>query len=261
MNESDQTDPAAPEEFGTPEGRRIIALLWDPSTPPHGRGPKPKLSHRQVVDAGIAIADREGLEQVSMRKVAAGLGVGAMSLYTYVPGRTELVELMIDAAYAEHGLPDPTTGWRNRVEFLVRQTWALYRRHPWVLDYNQARLPLGPHVLDVEECLYAALADAGFAGSDNVAVANFIHWQLLGAGRSTIGDETEARRTGVTVDAYWDARSSFWATHFDPARYPAIFAIWQAGGFDDADNYSLDRLIARLLDAIDRTRPDDAISH
>jgi len=254
MND-DQPSPAAPEESGTPEGRRVIALLWDPPTTPHSRGPKPKLSHRQVVEAGIALADREGLEQVSMRKVATSLGVGAMSLYTYIPGRSELVELMLDAAYAEHGRPDPETGWRTRIDTLIRETWALYRRHPWILDYNQARLPLGPHVLDVEECLYAAIADAGFAGSDNVAVANFIHWQLLGAGRSMIGDEREARRTGVSADAYWDARSSFWATHFDPARYPAMFAIWQAGGFDDTGNYSLDRLITWLLNAIDRVRP------
>lgn len=255
MSDDDQPDPASPDEFGTPEGRRIIALLWDPSTTPHGRGPKPKLSHRQVVDAGIAVADREGLEQVSMRKVAAALGVGAMSLYTYVPGRSELVELMLDAAYAEHGRPDPATGWRIRIELLIRETWVLYRRHPWILDYNQARLPLGPNVLDVEECLYAAIADAGFAGADNVAVANFIRWQLLGAGRSMIGDEREASHTGVSAEAYWDARSSFWATHFDPARYPAMFAIWQAGGFDDTGSYSLDRLIGRLLGAIDRARP------
>lgn len=258
MSGANEADTASPKEFGTPEGRRMIALLWDPPTTPHGRGPKPKLTHRQLIEAGMAIADRDGLEQVSMRKVAAALGVGAMSLYTYVPGRGELVELMVDAAYAGHARGDPTLGWRRSLEFLVRETWSLYRRHPWVLDYNQSRLPLGPNVLDVEECFYAAIGDAGFAGVDNVAVANFIHWQLLGAGRAMIGDETEARHTGVSSDAYWAARSSFWATYFDPARYPAIFAVWEAGGFDDADSYSLDRLVERLLNAVDRARPADA---
>src|SRR6478736_3775548 len=172
------------EEFGTPEGRRIISLLWDPPTAPHGRGPKPKLTHRQIVDAGVAIADAEGLEQLSMRKVATALDVGTMSLYTYVPGRGELIELMCDAVYAEHGRPDPGLTWRERIGFYLRESWALFRRHPWLLDYNQVRAPLGPHVLDVEESLYAALAAAGFTGVDNVAVSNFIHWQLLGAGRS-----------------------------------------------------------------------------
>ena len=134
-----------------------------------------------------------------MRKVAAALDVGAMSLYTYVPGRDELIELMIDAAYAEHGLPDGALGWRERLEQMIRESWALYRRHPWLLDYNQTRLPLGPHVLDVDESLYAAVAAAGFTGTDNVALTNFIRWQLLGAARAMIGDEAEARSTGIST--------------------------------------------------------------
>jgi AcrR family transcriptional regulator len=251
---TEPTPGTEPEEFGTPEGRRVVALLWDPPTAQHSRGPKPKLTHRQVVEAGTAIADAEGLDQLSMRKVAAALDVGVMSLYTYIPGRSELIELMIEAAYAEHARPDRALSWRGRLEFLIRETWGLYRRHPWVLDYNQARLPVGPNVLDVEECFYAALADAGFDGADNFAAANFVHWQLLGAGRAMIGDEAEARHTGVSAEAWWDARSSFWATYFDPDRYPTMFAIWKAGGFDDPTTYSLDRLIERLLDAIDRAR-------
>lgn len=254
MTQEPTTRPTAVQS-GTPDGRRIIALLWDPAPTPSGRGPKPKLSLRQVVEAGIAIADAEGLDELSMRKVAAALGVGAMSLYTYVPGRSELIELMIDTVYAEHPLPALTLDWRPRVDTLVRGTWTLYRRHPWLLDYNQARLPLGPHVLDVEEALYAALAEAGFTGAENVAVKNFIVWQVLGAARAVIGDENEAGRTGVSYEAYWEARSSFWATHFDSERYPTMVAIWEAGGFDDPDTASLDRLVGRLVDAIDRARP------
>lgn len=249
----DQLDPA--EEFGTPEGRRVLDLLWNPSATTGTRGPKPRLSHRQVIDAGVALADAEGLSQLSMRKVAAALDVGAMSLYTYVPGRDELIELMIDAAYAEHGLPDGALGWRERLEQIIRESWALYRRHPWLLDYNQARLPLGPHVLDVDESLYAAVAAAGFTGTDNVALTNFIRWQLLGAARAMIGDEAEARSTGISYEAYWGSRSSFWLTYFDPERYPAMLAIWESGAFDDASILSVDQLIERLLDAVDRARP------
>ena len=62
-----------------------------------------------MVDAGVAIADADGLDALSMRKVASRLGVGAMSLYTYVPGRSELMELMIDPVYAELELPDRPT--------------------------------------------------------------------------------------------------------------------------------------------------------
>src|SRR5918997_3538556 len=157
------TDPGSENtpDVGTPEGRRVIELLWNPQPPPAGRGPRPRTRLTEVVDAGVAIADAEGLDALSIRKVAGRLGIGAMSVYTYVPGRSELIELMIDRVYADHGVPDPALGWRERTEAWMRATWRTYTEHPWLLDYNMARLPVGPHVLDVDEALYAALAAAG----------------------------------------------------------------------------------------------------
>ena len=84
---------------GTPEGRRVVELLWAPPQQPPVRGPRPRISLADIVAAGVAIADADGLAALSMRKVASRLGVGPMSLYTYVPGRSELVELMIDHVY------------------------------------------------------------------------------------------------------------------------------------------------------------------
>jgi AcrR family transcriptional regulator len=136
--------------------------LWAPTQQPPVRGPKPRISLADVVAAGVAIADTEGMAALSMRKVASHLGVGAMSLYTYVPGRSELVELMIDRVYGEHAVPDPELPWQQRVEQWARETWRIYGAHPWLLDYNMARLPVGPHVLDVSEALYAALLAGGF---------------------------------------------------------------------------------------------------
>ena len=126
------TDPAPPRlppsQPGTPEGRRAVELLWDPPAPAPSRGPRPKTSLAEVVDAGVAIADAEGLEALSMRKVASRLGIGAMSLYTYVPGRSELIELMIDRVYADHALPDPGLGWRARLEQWIQRDLADLRR-------------------------------------------------------------------------------------------------------------------------------------
>jgi AcrR family transcriptional regulator len=249
---SDPTAERSAAEAGTPEGRRVVELLWNPPPPPAGRGPRPRTSLAEVVDAGVAIADAEGLDALSVRKVASHLGIGAMSLYTYVPGRSELIELMIDRVYADHPLPDPALGWRARVEEWMRATWRTYSDHPWLLDYNMARLPIGPHVLDVEEALYAALHAAGFTGAENVALANLIRWQLLGAARATIGDAAEERHTGVSAEAYWESRSSFWITYFDPTRFPSMAAVWEAGGFDDPAGWDFDRMITRLLDGIEQ---------
>lgn len=241
-----------PQQPGTPEGRRVVELLWAPTQQPPGRGPKPRLTLADVVAAGVAIADAEGLPALSMRKVASRLGVGAMSLYTYVPGRSELVELMIDRVYGEHHLPDPKLPWRQRVEQWARETWRIYSTHPWLLDYNMARLPIGPNVLDVSESLYAALRDAEFAGAENVAISNLIQWQLLGAARSMISDADEARHTGVSAEAYWNSRASFWDTYFDWNRYPTMAAIWEAGGFDDPAGWDFERMLDRVLTGIEQ---------
>ncbi len=258
MSESSKTGAgAAPAEApewpqGTPEGRRVIQLLWEPNLSAPVRGPKPRTSLAEIVAAGISIADAEGLESLSMRKVAQQLGIGAMSVYTYVPGRSELIELMIDQVYSEHRRPDASKPWRDRVEHWSREAWRIYALHPWLLDYNVARLPIGPHVLDVEEALYAALLAAGFTGAQNVAVSNLIQWQLLGAARATISDADEARHTGISTEAYWESRASFWVTYFDPARFPAMAAVHEAGGFDDPAGWDFDLLLNRLLDGIER---------
>jgi AcrR family transcriptional regulator len=229
-----------------------VELLWAPKQQPSVRGPKPRTSLADVVAAAVAIADAEGLTALSMRKVANRLGVGAMSLYTYVPGRSELVELMIDRVYGDHAIPDADLPWRQRVEQWARETWRIYNAHPWLLDYNMARLPIGPSVLDVSEALYTALRDAGFTGAENVAIFNLINWQLLGAARSMISDADEARHTGVSAEAYWDSRASFWETYFDWNRYPTMAAIWEAGGFDDPAGWDFDRMLDRLLTGIEQ---------
>lgn len=246
-----ETGPADWGE-GTPEGRRVIELLWDPPAPPaNGRGPRPKISLDQIVQAGMEIADAEGLGALSMRKVASHLGVGAMSLYTYVPGRSELVELMIDRAYGQQALPDRSLGWRAQVERHSRGVWALYQAHPWLLDHNLSRLPVGPNVLDSEEALYAAIAAGGVPPTRIVAIANVITWHVFGMARAQISDAEEARHTGVSAEAYWMARNSFWVTYFDMNRYPTMSAIWDAGGFDDPDTADFDRMLTSLLDAIE----------
>ncbi len=241
-----------PAEAGTPEGRRAIELLWNPQPVPAARGPRPRTSLAEVVEAGVAIADADGLEALSIRKVAGRLGIGAMSVYTYVPGRSELIELMIDRVYGEHGIPDPTLGWRKRTEEWMRATWRVYNDHPWLLDYNMARLPIGPNVLDVDEALYATLYAAGFGGAENVAITNLIRWQLIGAARSMISDTAEERHTGVSAEAYWESRSSFWSTYFDWDRFPTMSSIWASGGFDDPAVYDIERMITWLLDGIER---------
>src|SRR5690606_22499226 len=123
----------------------LIELLWRRAPAAPRRGPRKGLTVDAVVEAAIAIADAEGLEAVTMRRVAQSLGVAPMTLYTYVPAKAELIVLMLDALYA--ATPRTETdrrAWRERLAALARDNYAMYRAHPWAAAAAQNRPPLGP---------------------------------------------------------------------------------------------------------------------
>src|SRR5688572_32372830 len=99
--------------------RRTMELLWGRGEPAT-RGPKPALEVATIVRTAIELADAEGLAAVSMRKIGERLGRSAMALYTYVPGKAELLDLMLDTVYGEQPVPDAATlGWRTAAETLA----------------------------------------------------------------------------------------------------------------------------------------------
>ena len=250
---SDQT-PDVPDTdpltWGTPEGRHMLKLLWDPPTPP-GRGPKQKLTLDQVVEAGMTVALADGVDKLSMRNVAAHLGVGAMSLYTYIPGRDELFELMIDRAYAVRALPDASLPWREQLEFHAREGWAMYQKYPWLIRSNIWRMPLGPHVMDVQESIYRSAMLTGLSHADVSRVASIVESHVFGVARSLITDTSVSATTGVTPDEYWESRSSFWGTYYTPQRFPTMTAIWESGAFEEPVDDDIEFTLRLLLDGVE----------
>src|SRR5688572_205813 len=111
---------------------RTLMLLWRRTlgSPQGSRGPKQRVSVDEVVRAAIEVADAEGLPAFSMRKVADRLGLKLMSIYTYVPGRSELIGLMIDEVTGETGFPPHSGDLRQRLTAVARQTWDELHRHP-----------------------------------------------------------------------------------------------------------------------------------
>src|ERR1700754_4839842 len=115
------------------EPDRTLGLLWRRTlgTPQGSRGTKPRVSVDEVVRAAIEVADEEGLPAFSMRKVADRLGLKLMSIYTYVPGRAELIGLMSDEVAGERPLPPHEGTLRQRLTGVARQLWDEFPRHPW----------------------------------------------------------------------------------------------------------------------------------
>ncbi|MBE1484953.1 TetR/AcrR family transcriptional regulator [Plantactinospora soyae] len=256
------------ERGGGGDPVRTLALLWSTqpsagrpgSTGRPARGRPPRLTLAQIRLAAVAVADRDGLAAMSMARVAEEVGVGTMSLYTYVPGRAELVELMVDSVLSERNLPGPDdvrpAGWRARIGLYAERTRAMYLRHPWLREVSTVRPPLGPGLLAQQEYLLAALADTGLPARRRVAAADaIVTFVDAAAGRQAESDQAE-RATGQSTDDWWSERNSFWEDHFDVERYPAMTRTWEADGFVGTTEAMLDAYefgLRLLLDGIERT--------
>jgi AcrR family transcriptional regulator len=240
------------EYTGRGDPRRSIELLWGVQERPR-RGPKPKLTVGQVTRAAVELADAEGLPAVSMRRVAEHLGVTGMSLYTYVPGKAELLDLMVDTVLGETA-PPPAGTWRVRLEHLARENWALYLRHPWLLQVATSRPVLGPNVVAKYDRDLAAVADLGLGPIEMdllvAVVGNYVH----GAVRGAVEAAQAQQRTGVTDQEWWDAHAPVLEKVFDPARYPLAATVGAAAGEEYAAASAPDRAfefgLRLLLDGI-----------
>src|SRR5215475_8821 len=105
------------------------------------------LSREEIVDVAIAVADSEGAESVSMRKIAQVLRAGAMSLYWHLASKEHLLELMLDALMADVVVPEPTGDWQEDLRVQARSQRQVLLRHKWVINFIAARPPLGPNTL------------------------------------------------------------------------------------------------------------------
>jgi DNA-binding transcriptional regulator YhcF (GntR family) len=147
------------------------------------RGERQAVTRDRIVRAAITIADTEGLGALSMRGVAARLGIAAMAPYRYVRGKDELVLLMADAAFGERGYPaTPAGDWRERLLLGGRTLWSLFRRHPWLAQLGPITRPLPlPNLATHGEWALAALAelDVDAATLCDLHVLFFSHVQGL----------------------------------------------------------------------------------
>jgi AcrR family transcriptional regulator len=105
------------------------------------------LSRDEIVDAAIAIADAEGPDAVSMRRIAQVLRAGTMSLYWHIANKEHLLDLMLDALLAEVEVPDPSGDWQADLRAYARSARAVLLRHRWVIDFIGGRPGMGPNTL------------------------------------------------------------------------------------------------------------------
>ena len=235
------------EYTGRADGRRTMDLLWGRQRRPT-RGPKPGLALDDIVALAVRLADGEGLGAVSMRRLATELGVGAMSLYTYVPGKAELLELMLDRVAGERpGVAPSGSGLRAALDAHVRELWSMYERHPWMLEVASSRATMGPNELDAYERFMATVADTGLPAREAVAVGGVLQMYVSGAARIVAETRRAEAVTGKSEDDWWREREPILAEVMTGERFPALTRLGAEGGFDVAAD-SPDYLVTFALE-------------
>ncbi|MDQ1833807.1 TetR/AcrR family transcriptional regulator [Massilia scottii] len=194
-------------------------------------GRKSRFTVAEIGKAAMAIADAGGLESLSMRTLSDALGLSTMALYRYVPGKPELLDLIIDLAYSELPREQPSEGnWAQRLERVARDEWALYLAHPWMLGVSTYRAALGPHALRKYERELRAIVDAGLTDLDMDLVVLSLSNFVRGAARHALDAQRATADTGQTNDAWWTAHAQSLGELVQEEDFPIASRVGTAAG-------------------------------
>jgi AcrR family transcriptional regulator len=201
------------------------------------RRPRPSdepLSREEIVRAAIAVADAEGLPELSMRRVATELGVSTMALYRYVDSKDALVLQMVDTAIGDFPFPaTPPKTWREGIETPARMQWAAYRRHLWLpgavtLGRPQMLRNLLPHTDAVLQAVAGLGADAATAMYAAITVFGYVRGVAL-----NLEIEAQAEQdTGLTADEWVASQTDRFAAMISSDDLPGFRALAVPDGFD-----------------------------
>lgn len=196
-------------------------VIW--MRPEHGtRGPKPTHSRRDVAAAGIGIADAEGLDAVSMRRIAAQLGTGTSSLYRYVSGKDEVLELMGDEVMGELRGTALAGEWRADLGTIARLLRAAALRHPWM---SMVRATHGPNSLRWTELTLSVFDGMELSTDEMLATLSTLTAFVLGHVHTELGEQEAARRSGLTHDQWMRQQSAYGPTIINSGRYPRFTRV------------------------------------
>lgn len=231
-----------------------LRLLWEAPEPPQ-RGPKPTLTLTAIAQAGITLADADGLAAVTMQSTAAALGVTKMALYRYLPGKVELVALMTETAMgAAPRLDTGSGGWRAKLHEWTRRLFAGFVRHPWLAATTTGPRALGPLELDWTEQAVAALVGTGLRGAEIFDVVATLagHARTMAehaAAATAAGGGTPEQGLAGAMSALLQGRED---------RFPALTATLAAAASEGGQDNALDFGVGRILDGVELLVADRA---
>jgi AcrR family transcriptional regulator len=221
----------------TTDPARTLGLLWRTQS----RSARSGLTVDAVVAAGIEVADAEGITGVSMRRVAERLSAGTMSIYTHVPGKGDLIQLMVDSVLGElyDDMEAPSRapgGWRGALMFVARTNWDLYRRHPWLLDVSGTRPVLGPHTIENYEAELRPLDGLGLSDVEMDSVLTLVLTHVRATATALVAMDRTRESSGMTDSEWWSATAPLLDKVIDGGRFPVASRVGTSTGqaFDAA---------------------------
>jgi len=227
------------------------AAVWERPEPPE-RPTLTPLSRDRIVTAAIALADADGLAAVSLRKVASALDAGPMRLYGYLSTKDELLDLMLDVAYAEIVPAGAVTGdWRAELRELASRTRAAALRHEWFVDLVGGRPNIGPHGLAYLETVLSILdrAPGGRHIDDAMHAAGTVQAYLIGALRGEITERRAERESGLTEVQWQVASAPYLRRMLANGNFPTVMAVVRDATHPDRST-TFERGLDYVLDGI-----------
>lgn len=207
------------------------------------KGPMPEYSRSQIAQAGVAVADADGLAAVTMRRVAEEVGAGSASLYRYVSKRDELLELMIDEVTGEFTPVTKSGDWPADLLVLAREFRGIYLRHPWVVTATAEMSPTGPNAVAFLENALTLLGDVEVESRvklEAVAV-------LSGMVRLLVGFELTRAGSQQTIQQWQASQAAYLAHVADDGHHPHLTAALGSAGEGSVSEPVFDRVLARVL--------------
>lgn len=234
---------------------RTLSLLWrDPTSVP-ARGPERGLDVDAVVTAATNLADSEGLEAVTMRQLAVQLRVAPMTLYTYVPGKAELVDLMLDAAYQRLPLSD-TAGrpWRQRLGAVAQENRSMFLDHPWMAMVSTVRPPLGPGLMAKYDHELHAMEGLGLSDVEMDDALTHLLSFVQASARAAVGARAAQVDSAMSDESWWAANAPLLARVLNEEAYPLAVRIGSAAGNAHGTAYDPEHAyqfgLGRVLDGL-----------
>ncbi|MGV9848728.1 TetR/AcrR family transcriptional regulator [Streptomyces sp. NPDC003442] len=214
--------------------------------------PRPQLSHERIIATAVELLDRDGERKLSMRRLAERLGAHATSLYWHVATKDDVLDLALDAVFAELDLPERhSASWQEDIEAFMTGLRSVLLRHPWAAPLANSRPLMGPNALRCSEFAYTALTTGGFEGVHlSSAAATITHYVIGSASSEAVWQQrSDEAATRSAVDAHIRARID---------EYPTLaghFPLLEEDDWDSHFHRGMRLLLAGLASPDAQERP------